>query len=78
MMGVKRLFRVDHDTLALSPGRSIVAIPSCECLVQLQPWKRYIISVRAVNIGGPSERSEPIDVSTAGSAEFSRNSVPAG
>ncbi|XP_051726293.1 fibronectin type III and SPRY domain-containing protein 2 isoform X2 [Ctenopharyngodon idella] len=45
---------------------SIVAIPSCECLVQLQPWKRYIISVRAVNIGGPSERSEPIDVSTAG------------
>lgn len=45
-----------------------MAIPSCECLVQLQPWKRYIISVRAVNIGGPSERSEPIDVSTAGSS----------
>lgn len=53
-----------------------MAIPSCECLVQLQPRKRYVISVRAVNIGGPSERSEPLDVSTAGSAEFSRDSEP--
>ncbi|XP_067276007.1 fibronectin type III and SPRY domain-containing protein 2 [Pseudorasbora parva] len=45
---------------------SVVAIPSCECLVQLQPWKHYSISVRAVNIGGPSDRSQPVDISTAG------------
>uniref|UniRef100_A0A673J476 Fibronectin type III and SPRY domain containing 2 n=1 Tax=Sinocyclocheilus rhinocerous TaxID=307959 RepID=A0A673J476_9TELE len=50
----------------LSSGRSVVAIPSCECLVQLQPWKHYIIHIRAVNIGGPSDRSEPITVSTTG------------
>ncbi|XP_076849851.1 fibronectin type III and SPRY domain-containing protein 2 isoform X2 [Brachyhypopomus gauderio] len=45
---------------------SIVAIPTCECVTQLQPWKRYVIYVRAVNIGGPSERSQPITISTTG------------
>ncbi|KAL1257300.1 hypothetical protein QQF64_012845 [Cirrhinus molitorella] len=45
---------------------SIVAIPSCECLVQLQSWKRYIIHIRAVNIGGPSDRSPPLHISTTG------------
>ncbi|XP_048024792.1 fibronectin type III and SPRY domain-containing protein 2 isoform X2 [Megalobrama amblycephala] len=59
-------FRESDADGSSTATESIVAIPSCECLVQLQPWKRYIISVRAVNIGGPSERSEPIDVSTAG------------
>ncbi|XP_073706617.1 fibronectin type III and SPRY domain-containing protein 2 isoform X3 [Garra rufa] len=49
-----------------STTESIVAIPSCECLVQLQPWKRYIIHIRAVNIGGPSDRSEPLQISTTG------------
>ncbi|XP_058244006.1 fibronectin type III and SPRY domain-containing protein 2 isoform X2 [Hemibagrus wyckioides] len=45
---------------------SIVAIPTCECVVQLQPWKCYIITVRAVNIGGSSEKSRPIKISTTG------------
>ncbi|KAI1904151.1 hypothetical protein AGOR_G00002730 [Albula goreensis] len=45
---------------------SVVAIPTCECLVQLQTGRRYCITVRAVNIGGPSERSEPVFVHTVG------------
>uniref|UniRef100_A0A3B4DBQ3 Fibronectin type III and SPRY domain containing 2 n=1 Tax=Pygocentrus nattereri TaxID=42514 RepID=A0A3B4DBQ3_PYGNA len=64
---------VESYTLELSEAdnhssvtESIVAIPTCECLVQLQPWKRYIINIRAVNIGGASERSQPITISTTG------------
>ncbi|XP_026105999.1 LOW QUALITY PROTEIN: fibronectin type III and SPRY domain-containing protein 2-like [Carassius auratus] len=49
-----------------SGTESIVAIPSCECLLQLQPQKIYILHVRAVNIGGPSDRSEPVHISTTG------------
>ncbi|CAI5644999.1 fibronectin type III and SPRY domain-containing protein 2 isoform X2 [Oreochromis niloticus] len=45
---------------------SIVAVPTCQCLIQLQPGRRYLISVRAVNIGGPSDRSEPITITTTG------------
>lgn len=45
---------------------SIVAVPSCQCLVQLQSGRSYIISVRAVNIGGPSERSKGLTVNTKG------------
>ncbi|XP_019909576.2 fibronectin type III and SPRY domain-containing protein 2 isoform X2 [Esox lucius] len=45
---------------------SIVAVPTCECLIQLQPGRQYLISVRAVNIGGPSNKSEPICISTTG------------
>ncbi|XP_074522870.1 fibronectin type III and SPRY domain-containing protein 2 [Halichoeres trimaculatus] len=45
---------------------SIVAVPTCQCLIQLQSGRRYLISVRAVNIGGPSERSEVLTVSTTG------------
>lgn len=45
---------------------SIVAVPTCQCLVQLQPSHSYIISVRAVNIGGPSDKSEGLTVSTEG------------
>uniref|UniRef100_A0AAY4DFI8 Fibronectin type III and SPRY domain containing 2 n=1 Tax=Denticeps clupeoides TaxID=299321 RepID=A0AAY4DFI8_9TELE len=45
---------------------SIVAIPTCECLIQLQPGTRYLVYVRAVNIGGPSERSQPFTVVTIG------------
>ncbi|XP_023673153.2 fibronectin type III and SPRY domain-containing protein 2 isoform X1 [Paramormyrops kingsleyae] len=47
---------------------SIVAVPTCECLVQLQPGRHYSICVRAVNIGGPSERSEPIIIQTTGTS----------
>ncbi|XP_033846538.1 fibronectin type III and SPRY domain-containing protein 2 [Periophthalmus magnuspinnatus] len=45
---------------------SIVAVPSCQCLVQLHPGQSYVISVRAVNIGGPSERSQGLTVHTTG------------
>lgn len=45
---------------------SIVAVPTCQCLIQLQAGRRYLISVRAVNIGGPSNKSEVVTVSTTG------------
>ncbi|XP_019389225.1 PREDICTED: fibronectin type III and SPRY domain-containing protein 2 [Crocodylus porosus] len=45
---------------------SIVGIPNCEALIQLQPRHSYLISVRAVNMGGSSERSEPVSVHTTG------------
>ena len=47
-------------------ARSVVGIPTCECLVQLQPRQSYIIYVRALNVGGPSARSQPATVHTTG------------
>uniref|UniRef100_A0A3Q2ZTE7 Fibronectin type III and SPRY domain containing 2 n=1 Tax=Kryptolebias marmoratus TaxID=37003 RepID=A0A3Q2ZTE7_KRYMA len=47
-------------------AESMVAVPACQCLVQLQAGRRYLVSVRAVNIGGPSDRSDVITVSTTG------------
>ena len=49
-----------------SSPRSVVGIPTCECLVQLQPRQNYTIYVRALNVGGPSARSEPATVHTTG------------
>ncbi|PNJ19807.1 FSD2 isoform 2 [Pongo abelii] len=46
---------------------SVVGIPTCESMVQLQPGRSYIIYVRALNMGGPSVRSEPATVHTIGS-----------
>uniref|UniRef100_A0A2I3H578 Fibronectin type III and SPRY domain containing 2 n=1 Tax=Nomascus leucogenys TaxID=61853 RepID=A0A2I3H578_NOMLE len=46
---------------------SVVGIPTCASLVQLQPGRSYIIYVRALNMGGPSMRSEPATVHTIGS-----------
>ncbi|KAM5206678.1 fibronectin type III and SPRY domain-containing protein 2 isoform 1-T3 [Hipposideros larvatus] len=46
---------------------SVVGIPTCEALVQLQPQQTYTIYVRALNVGGPSARSEPATVHTTGS-----------
>ncbi|XP_077419709.1 fibronectin type III and SPRY domain-containing protein 2 [Vanacampus margaritifer] len=45
---------------------SVVAVPTCQCMIQLQAGHHYLISVRAVNIGGPSDRSEAIVVATSG------------
>ncbi|KAM5292696.1 fibronectin type III and SPRY domain-containing protein 2 isoform 2-T2 [Ctenodactylus gundi] len=45
---------------------SIVGIPTCESLLQLQPRQSYTIHVRALNVGGPSARSQPITVHTTG------------
>ncbi|XP_061856152.1 fibronectin type III and SPRY domain-containing protein 2 [Colius striatus] len=45
---------------------SIVGIPNCEVLVHLQPTQSYRICVRAINLGGLSERSEPVLIHTTG------------
>ncbi|XP_051920161.1 fibronectin type III and SPRY domain-containing protein 2 [Hippocampus zosterae] len=45
---------------------SVVAVPTCQCLIQLQAGHCYLISVRAVNIGGLSDRSKEIRISTSG------------
>ncbi|XP_023602695.1 fibronectin type III and SPRY domain-containing protein 2 isoform X6 [Myotis lucifugus] len=64
---------VDSYTVELiqaeTPGasgvtESVVGIPTCESLVQLQPRQSYTIYVRALNVGGPSARSEPATVHT--------------
>ncbi|XP_075711347.1 fibronectin type III and SPRY domain-containing protein 2 [Rhinoderma darwinii] len=46
---------------------SIVGIPICESLIQLKPRETYHISVRAVNVGGPSESSKSVSIHTTGS-----------
>ncbi|CAM9424104.1 unnamed protein product [Bubo scandiacus] len=45
---------------------SIVGIPNCEVLIHLQPMQSYRICVRALNLGGSSERSEPVLIHTTG------------
>ncbi|XP_069029661.1 fibronectin type III and SPRY domain-containing protein 2 isoform X2 [Embiotoca jacksoni] len=60
------LSEISTDGTESSTTESIVAVPTCQCLIQLQAGRRYLISVRAVNIGGPSDRSEVITVSTTG------------
>nr|XP_013048229.1 fibronectin type III and SPRY domain-containing protein 2 isoform X2 [Anser cygnoides] len=45
---------------------SIVGIPNCEVLIHLQPIQSYRICVRALNLGGSSERSEPVLIHTTG------------
>ncbi|KAL2088887.1 hypothetical protein ACEWY4_015786 [Coilia grayii] len=60
------LIEMGAESSTSTATESIVAIPTCECLIQLQPGKCYLIYVRAVNIGGPSERSQSFTVSTTG------------
>uniref|UniRef100_A0A3B5MME5 Fibronectin type III and SPRY domain containing 2 n=1 Tax=Xiphophorus couchianus TaxID=32473 RepID=A0A3B5MME5_9TELE len=57
---------VDSYTVELSETGTVVAVPTCQCLIQLQAGRQYLISVRAVNIGGPSDRSDAITISTTG------------
>uniref|UniRef100_A0A8B9FSI3 Fibronectin type III and SPRY domain containing 2 n=1 Tax=Amazona collaria TaxID=241587 RepID=A0A8B9FSI3_9PSIT len=45
---------------------SIVGIPNCEVLIHLQPTQSYHICVRALNLGGSSERSDPVLIHTTG------------
>ncbi|KAM6125611.1 LOW QUALITY PROTEIN: fibronectin type III and SPRY domain-containing protein 2 [Phoenicopterus ruber ruber] len=45
---------------------SIVGIPNCEVLIHLQPTQSYRICVRALNLSGSSERSEPVLIHTTG------------
>ncbi|XP_072258535.1 fibronectin type III and SPRY domain-containing protein 2 [Pyxicephalus adspersus] len=44
----------------------IVGIPICESLILLKPNGMYHISVKAVNVGGPSESSKPVSINTTG------------
>ncbi|KAM8957816.1 fibronectin type III and SPRY domain-containing protein 2 isoform 1-T2 [Lycaon pictus] len=46
---------------------SVVGIPTCESLVQLHPRQSYTVYVRALNMGGPSARSDPVTIYTTGS-----------
>uniref|UniRef100_A0A8C5NEC0 Fibronectin type III and SPRY domain containing 2 n=1 Tax=Gouania willdenowi TaxID=441366 RepID=A0A8C5NEC0_GOUWI len=58
---------VDSYTVEIREGVTyVVAVPSCQCVIQLQTGRHYLVCVRAVNVGGPSERSEVITVSTTG------------
>uniref|UniRef100_A0A8C6PWU8 Fibronectin type III and SPRY domain containing 2 n=1 Tax=Nothobranchius furzeri TaxID=105023 RepID=A0A8C6PWU8_NOTFU len=50
-------------------------VPTCQCLIQLQTSRRYLISVRAVNVGGPSEKSEVVTVSTTGTFTLSTDAT---
>ncbi|KAM9311887.1 fibronectin type III and SPRY domain-containing protein 2 [Gastrophryne carolinensis] len=53
-----------------SISESIVGIPICESLIQLKENEKYNISVSAVNVGGPSERSKSISIHTTGTFFF--------
>uniref|UniRef100_A0A6I8N777 Fibronectin type III and SPRY domain containing 2 n=1 Tax=Ornithorhynchus anatinus TaxID=9258 RepID=A0A6I8N777_ORNAN len=56
----------DNQEAGCPVTESIVGIPAREALVQLQPNQSYQIHVRAINVGGPSERSRPVPVRTTG------------
>lgn len=58
--------RPHADHCSISLPRSVVGIPICESLIQLQPGQSYTICVRALNVGGPSARSTPATVRTTG------------
>ncbi|XP_042332984.1 LOW QUALITY PROTEIN: fibronectin type III and SPRY domain-containing protein 2 [Sceloporus undulatus] len=47
---------------------SIVGIPNCETLIQLEPQQNYIISVKALNTGGSSERSDTVSIFSTGTS----------
>nr|XP_033776231.1 fibronectin type III and SPRY domain-containing protein 2 isoform X2 [Geotrypetes seraphini] len=53
----------DHES---DITESIVGIPTCESLIQLDPREKYCIHVRAANVGGISERSKPVTIHTTG------------
>nr|XP_021488769.1 fibronectin type III and SPRY domain-containing protein 2 isoform X3 [Meriones unguiculatus] len=56
-----------ETTEASGVTESVVGIPTCESLIQLQPGHSYTIYIRALNVGGTSARSEPATVRTTGS-----------
>ncbi|XP_055363535.1 fibronectin type III and SPRY domain-containing protein 2 isoform X2 [Betta splendens] len=60
------LSAIGTDSSTSGVTESIVAVPTCQCLIQLQAGQRYLISVKAVNIGGQSDRSEVLTISTTG------------
>ncbi|XP_006628745.2 fibronectin type III and SPRY domain-containing protein 2 [Lepisosteus oculatus] len=60
------LCEISRERTNSAVTESIVGIPTCESLIQLESGKRYLIYVRAVNIGGLSERSDSIIIQTTG------------
>ncbi|KAM4677006.1 fibronectin type III and SPRY domain-containing protein 2 isoform 2-T2 [Discoglossus pictus] len=60
------LYKVTNEPCEDCVTESIVGIPICETLIQLQPRETYHITVRAVNVGGPSESSRPVSIHTTG------------
>ncbi|KAG8575559.1 hypothetical protein GDO81_009598 [Engystomops pustulosus] len=61
------IFKVTTEAQDNVETESIVGIPICESLIQLKPNETYHISVRAVNVGGPSESSKSVSINTTGS-----------
>ncbi|XP_039214897.1 fibronectin type III and SPRY domain-containing protein 2 isoform X2 [Crotalus tigris] len=45
---------------------SVVGIPNCETLIQLEPKQNYLLFVKAINIGGSSQRSDPASILSTG------------
>ncbi|KAM6425811.1 fibronectin type III and SPRY domain-containing protein 2 [Liasis olivaceus] len=45
---------------------SVVGIPNCETLIHLEPRQNYLLFVKAINMGGSSERSKPISILSTG------------
>ncbi|KAE8617929.1 hypothetical protein XENTR_v10009227 [Xenopus tropicalis] len=60
------IYKATNGTSDDSVTESIVGIPICESLIQLQPNQTYSISVKAVNVGGPSESSKSVSIRTTG------------
>ncbi|KAM4747582.1 fibronectin type III and SPRY domain-containing protein 2 [Rhinophrynus dorsalis] len=60
------IYKVTNEANEDFLTESIVGIPICESLIQLQPNEMYHISVRAVNVGGPSETSTSVSIHTTG------------
>ncbi|XP_058854932.1 fibronectin type III and SPRY domain-containing protein 2-like [Acipenser ruthenus] len=60
------LCEISRERSETAVTESIVGIPTYESVIQLLSGRSYLIYVRAVNIGGPSERSDPVIIYTTG------------
>ncbi|XP_053320390.1 fibronectin type III and SPRY domain-containing protein 2 [Spea bombifrons] len=60
------IYKVTNEVNEAFLTESIVGIPICESLIQLKPNETYHISVKAVNVGGPSESSRYVSIHTTG------------
>ncbi|MBN3272117.1 FSD2 protein, partial [Polyodon spathula] len=60
------LCEISRERSETAVTESIVGIPTYESIIQLLSGQSYLIYVRAVNIGGPSERSDSVIIYTTG------------
>ncbi|MGH0166162.1 UNVERIFIED_CONTAM: hypothetical protein FKN15_050457 [Acipenser sinensis] len=58
------LCEISRERSETAVTESIVGIPTYESVIQLLSGRSYLIYVRAVNIGGPSQRSDPVIIYT--------------